>query len=58
MKKRYLLFILLLILPVFISAETLSLAPDPNQIYYDYFYKMDEENSIISDAEFVLRNFD
>ena len=69
MKKQYLLFILLLIFPIFISAKTgydvkaVALSPKPKfdaveEVIkqYNYFYKMDEENNIISDAEFVLRD--
>ena len=51
MKKQYLLFILLLIFPIFVNA---GYCPTCG---YNYFYKMDEEENIIDNAEFVIRDF-
>ena len=66
MNKQYLLFILLLIFPIFISAETdkIEFFKGKNEElsgYYDeyvYFYKEDEEENIIDNAEFIYRNLD
>ena len=68
MKKQYLLFIILLIFPIFISAETFTYSnrklpflseeigveklTDP----YNYFYKVDEDRNILDNAEFIIKD--
>ena len=65
MKKQYLLLILLLILPIFISAKTdiieyfnnkTESISEMNGPIYNYFYKQDEDGNKIEDAEFIIRD--
>ena len=47
--KKYLMFIFIVLFafPMFVNAE---------ELYYDYFYKKDEQGNYINDAEFKLKS--
>ena len=52
--KKFLFLILLFLFPIFINAKSVN----PSFVEYDYFYKLDEQNNVIENAEFKLRDLD
>ena len=66
MKKQHILFILLLVLPIFIYAKTeysfkvAAFNPKASEEKlrdpYNYFYKVDENKNILDNAEFIIRD--